>query len=236
MAANPESAARILVIDDEPEIRKLLRVALGAHGFHMLEAGSGREGLERAALDHPDLIILDMGLPDIDGLEVVKSLREWSTAPIIILSVREQEDQKIAALDAGASDYVTKPFNMGELMARIRVAFRNLVPQANTPIVEIGGLHMDLYARKTTVDGKEVRFTPTEYEVLKYLAINAGKVITHRQLLTHVWGADYTPDIQYLRVYIGQLRKKIEPNPSNPSYIITEPGVGYRLSTPESSA
>jgi len=226
------SGAKILVIDDELEIRRLLRVALDAHDFVALEAETGREGVEKAAVESPDLVILDMGLPDVDGLEVIKSIREWSKVPIIILSVREQEDQKVGALDAGASDYVTKPFGMGELMARIRVALRALAPGQDTPIIDIGDLEMDLTKRRTTMGGQEVRLTPTEYELLKYLATNAGKVLTRRQLLEQVWGSDFTSDVQYLRVYIGQLRKKIEPDPSRPQYIITEPGVGYRLSAP----
>lgn len=233
MKEGSESRAKILVIDDEQEIRKLLDVALGPHGFDVIEAAAGREGVQKAALQRPELIILDMGLPDIDGLEVVKAIREWSNVPIIILSVREQEAQKIAALDSGANDYVTKPFNMGELMARIRVALRSLVPGQSTPIIEAGALRMDLSKRLTTMDGKEIRLTPTEYELLRYLAVNAGMVLTHKQLLTQVWGSDFTPDIQYLRVYIGQLRKKIEPNPSDPRHIITEPGVGYRFETRE---
>ena len=226
------SGAKILVIDDELEIRKLLRVALDAHDFVALEAETGREGVEKAAVESPDLVILDMGLPDVDGLEVIKSIREWSRVPIIILSVREQEDQKVGALDAGASDYVTKPFGMGELMARIRVALRALAPGHDEPVIEIGELAMDLTKRRTTMGGQEVRLTPTEYELLKYLATNSGKVLTRRQLLEQVWGPDFTSDVQYLRVYIGQLRKKIEPDPSRPQYIITEPGVGYRLSAP----
>jgi two-component system KDP operon response regulator KdpE len=233
MTPSDDTGARILVIDDEPEIRKLLKVALGAHGFEILEASAGREGVEKTALEHPELIILDMGLPDMDGLDVVNEVREWSNVPIIILSVREKEAQKIVALDAGANDYVTKPFNMGELTARIRVALRNLVPGQADPVILVGELQMDLAKRRTTMAGKEIKLTPTEYEVLKFLAVNAGKVVTHKQLLAQVWGGDFSPDVQYLRVYIGQLRKKIEPNPSQPEYILTEPGVGYRLTTRE---
>ncbi len=227
----PEGGAKILVIDDELEIRRMLRVALGPHGFNIIEAETGEEGLEKAAFARPELIILDMGLPDMDGLAVVEGLREWSNTPIIILSVREQESEKVAALDAGANDYVTKPFSMAELMARIRAALRALVPGQNAPVIRIGDLIMDLSKRLTTVRGQEVKLTPTEYELLKFLVVNNGKVITHKQLLDHIWGVEWRPDPQYLRVYIGQLRKKIEANPSNPEYIITEPGVGYRFAT-----
>jgi two-component system, OmpR family, KDP operon response regulator KdpE len=232
MTGTTETGARILLIDDETEIRKMLKVALGAHGYELLEAQAGREGVERAALERPDLILLDMGLPDMDGVEVINAIREWSSVPIIILSVREQESQKILALDAGANDYVTKPFHMGELTARIRAALRALLPGHSDPVIEVGELRVDLAHRRTSIKGAEIRLTPTEYEVLKHLAVNAGKVLTHKQLLKQVWGDDFTPDVQYLRVYIGQLRKKIEPDPSQPRYILTEPGVGYRLVAP----
>jgi two-component system KDP operon response regulator KdpE len=228
-----ESGARILVIDDEKEIRKLLNVALSGHGFEVREAVDGREGLRRAATDAPDVVILDLGLPDMEGLEVVKSIREWSRVPIIILSVREYEDQKISTLDAGANDYVTKPFKMGELMARIRAAIRGSAAAGGTPLIEVGDLNIDLLAHRTTLAGTEVRLTPTEYELLKQLMMNAGMVLTHKQLLTSVWGPDYTRDKQHLRVYIWQLRKKLESDPSQPRYILTEPGVGYRMPSPD---
>jgi two-component system KDP operon response regulator KdpE len=228
-----ESGARILVIDDEKEIRKLLNVALSGHGFEVREAVDGREGLRRAATDAPDVVILDLGLPDMEGLEVVKSIRQWSRVPIIILSVREYEDQKISTLDAGANDYVTKPFKMGELMARIRAAIRGSAAAGGTPLIEVGDLNIDLLAHRTTLAGTEVRLTPTEYELLKQLMMNAGMVLTHKQLLTSVWGPDYTRDKQHLRVYIWQLRKKLESDPSQPRYILTEPGVGYRMPSPD---
>ncbi|WP_406676727.1 response regulator [Neomoorella carbonis] len=221
--------ARILIIDDEPPIRRLLKVTLRAHGYELAEASSGQEGLYQAAVLHPDLIILDLGLPDLDGLEVIKRLREWSRAPIIILSVREQENDKIKALDAGADDYVTKPFSMGELLARMRVALRHAAKTGDEPVLTLGGLTVDLAHRLVKVDGQEVKLTPTEYEILKNLALNAGRVLTHRQLLRTIWGPEYQEETHYLRVYIGQLRRKIEPDPTRPRYIITEPGVGYRL-------
>lgn len=231
MTSTSDSSARILVVDDELEIRKLLRVALGAQGYFVIEAKNGRDGISRTALDHPDIMILDMGLPDIEGLDVIRSVREWSSIPIIILSVREREKDKIAALDSGASDYVVKPFNMGELMARVRVALRSLVPGSDKPVIEIGKLSMDLSRRVTTVSGREIKLTPTEYELLKLLATNAGKVVTQKQLLEHVWDTQSLEHTQYLRVYVSQLRKKIEPDPSHPRYLMTEPGVGYRLAS-----
>jgi two-component system KDP operon response regulator KdpE len=221
--------AKILVIDDEPEIRRLLEVGLKAHGFEYLEASNGQEGLAQAAMARPDLIILDMGLPDMDGLEVIMKLREWSDVPTIILSVREQEFIKIEALDHGADDYLTKPFSMGELMARIRVALRHNAKAKDEPVLVTGDLVVDLARRRVRVGEKEVKLTPTEYEVLKNLAVNMGKVMTHRQLLNAIWGKAYEHENHYLRIYIGQLRRKLEPDPTRPVYIITEPGVGYRL-------
>ncbi len=221
--------ARVLIIDDENPIRRLLKVALEAHGYEVAGAASGQQGLQQAALLHPDLVILDLGLPDLDGLEVIKRLREWSRVPIIILSVREQEDDKIKALDAGADDYVTKPFGMGELLARMRAALRHAAQNGDEPVLTVGGLTVDLARRLVTVEGREVKLTPTEYELLKNLALNAGRVMTHRQLLRTIWGPGYQEETHYLRVYIGQLRRKIEPDPTRPRYIITEPGVGYRL-------
>ncbi|MCX5780388.1 MAG: response regulator [Firmicutes bacterium] len=225
--------ARILVVDDEIEIRRLLKVALTAHGYDVGEAANGQEGLAQTALFHPDLVILDMSLPDLDGLEVISRLREWTKVPVIILSVREHEQDKIRALDLGAEDYVTKPFNMGELLARIRVALRHQAVGQDEAVLVLGGLNIDMAHRKVMVAEKEVKLTPLEYEILKNLAQNAGKVLTHRYLLTNVWGNEYQTQSHYLRIYIRQLRKKIEPNPTQPRYILTEPGIGYRLAIPE---
>ncbi len=221
--------ARIMIIDDEPQMRRLLKVALTAHGYEIREAETGREGIDQAAVFHPDLIVLDLSLPDLDGIEVIKQLREWTQTPVIILSVREQEGDKIAALDAGADDYVTKPFSMGELLARLRTALRHAAGAGDEPVLTFGGLVIDLTRRYVAVDGREVKLTPTEYELLRILVVNAGKVLTHRQLMRTVWGPSYEQETNYLRVYIRQLRQKIEPDPARPRHIITEPGVGYRL-------
>lgn len=220
---------RILVIDDEPQIRKLLKVSLGAHGYHIDEASTGQDGINRVALFKPDLIILDLGLPDIDGKEVVIRIREWSSLPIIILTARDQEKEKIDALDAGADDYVTKPFGIGELMARIRVSLRHVANSEEEPVISCGDLAIDLGQRRVTIGNREVKLTPTEYDIMKVLAQNAGKVLTHKQLLKTVWGNAYDGDTHYIRVFIGQLRRKIEENPTQPRYIITESGIGYRL-------
>lgn len=220
---------RILIIDDEIPIRRFLRVALASHGYVVKDVGTGREGLKEAAVISPDLVILDLGLPDIDGIEVVCQLREWSKVPVIILSVKEQEADKIKALDSGADDYVTKPFAMGELLARIRAALRHAVGVCEEPVLRFDDLIIDLAHRQIKVAGAEIKLTPTEYELMKNLAINAGKVLTHKFLLRAVWGPAYENDIQYLRVYMGQIRRKLESDPSRPRHVITEPGVGYRL-------
>jgi two-component system, OmpR family, KDP operon response regulator KdpE len=222
---------RILVVDDEKQIRRMLRAALEGYGYDIAEAASGHEGLSQTSIFHPDVIILDLGLPDIDGIEVIERLREWTQVPVIVLSVREHEDDKIKALDVGADDYVTKPFSMGELLARIRAALRRTAGSEDTPILTFGELSIDIAHRNVSVRGEEVKLTPTEYEVLKYLSQQAGRVVTHRQLLKAVWGSNYQEHSQYLRVYVGQLRRKLEADPSQPTYIITEPGVGYRLVT-----
>lgn len=226
-----DTGARILVIDDEPQIRRLLKVSLAAHGYEVEECKTGQEGINRAAIVKPDLVLLDLGLPDIDGKAVVVNIRQWSKVPIIILTARDQESEKIEALDAGADDYVTKPFSMGELLARLRVALRHAVTAENAPILTCGDLVIDLVGRHVMKGGKEVKLTPTEYELLKVLAQNMGKVLTHKYLLKAVWGNAYNEDTHYIRVYIGQLRRKVEGNPAQPQYIITESGVGYRLMT-----
>lgn len=220
---------RILVIDDEKQIRRLLKVALTGHGYEVEEAASGQDGLNKAVTYRPDLIILDLGLPDLNGLEVIRQLREWSQIPVIILSVKEQENDKITALDAGADDYVTKPFGMGELLARIRAGLRHITPAGEEPVLTFDELVIDMARRRVTVKGNEIKLTPIEYDLMKNMAIHAGKVLTHKQLLRVVWGPSYENDTHYLRVFIGQLRRKIEADPSRPRHIITEPGVGYRL-------
>lgn len=221
--------ARILVIDDESQIQKLLKVALTSHGYEVGEAATAQQGLSETAVFRPDIIILDLGLPDMDGLEVMTRLREWTKTPVIILSAKEQEKDKILALDAGADDYLTKPFGMGELLARIRAALRHSVGAKDEPVLEFDDLLIDLAHRKVVSYGEEVKLTPTEYDLMKNLAIHAGKVLTHKQLLRACWGPSYENDTHYLRVFIGQLRRKIEANPTRPRHIITEPGVGYRF-------
>lgn len=220
---------RVLIIDDEPQIRKLLKVALGAHGYDIDEAATGVDGISRAATFKPDILIIDLGLPDIDGKDVVKSVREWSQTPIIVLTARDQEQEKIEALDVGADDYVTKPFSVGELMARMRVSLRRAASSEHEPVITCGDLVVDLIQRRVTVAEREVKLTPTEYELIKILAQHRGRVLTHKQLLKAVWGTAYNEDTHYIRVYIGQLRRKIEDNPTQPRHIITESGVGYRL-------
>jgi two-component system KDP operon response regulator KdpE len=225
--AKPQSTA--LVIDDEPQIRRLLRVTLESDGFRVFDAASGRDGIVQAAQCRPDIILLDLGLPDMDGVAVLKRLREWSKVPVLILSVRDREDDKIAALDAGADDYITKPFGSGELLARLRVARRHAQSPADLIFFRSGRLEIDLSARLVKVGGQEVRLTATEYSLLRLFVQHAGKVLTHRHILTEVWGPNQVEQTQYLRVYIAHLREKLETNPARPELIITEPGVGYRL-------
>lgn len=225
----PETGLRILVVDDEQAIRRFLRTALGAQGYTVYEAVSGEAGLAAILQHRPDVIFLDLGLPDRNGLDIIGQLREWSQTPIIVLSVRDQEQTKIAALDAGADDYLTKPFSMGELMARMRVALRHAVPHEPEPIFRVGNLTVDLGKRLVSVGEEEVQLTPTEYDLLRVLVLDAGKVLTHHHLLRQVWGIGYADETHLLRVNVSNLRHKIEPDPSRPRYILTEPGVGYRL-------
>lgn len=219
----------ILVIDDEAQIRRMLRLSLEAHGFIVKEATTAQEGLQQTALTRPDLIVLDLNLPDKDGLETLKDIRGWSRVPVIVLSVRNSEQDKIELLDSGADDYLTKPFSMGELLARIRAALRHITPDTDDGIFSSGDLVIDFSRRIVTRKNEEVKLTPTEYSLLKLLACNAGKVLTHNQIINELWGLGSQPDTSYLRVYVLQLRKKIENDPSNPGMLITEPGVGYRL-------
>jgi two-component system, OmpR family, KDP operon response regulator KdpE len=220
---------KILVIDDEVQIRRLLRITLEAQGFSFFEAATGKDGLVLAAMHRPDAIILDLGLPDDDGLNVLRRLREWGQMPVIVLSVRGSEEDKIALLDAGADDYLTKPFSGGELIARIRVALRHASPSAPDGIFRSGTLEVDLTSRNVRVGGRSVKLTATEYDLLRLFIRHAGLVMTHQQILREIWGRETGEEMQYLRVYVSQLRKKIEADPANPRLLITESGVGYRL-------
>ena len=219
----------VLVIDDEVQIRRLLRVTLEANGYRVLEAATGNDGIVEAAQHRPDVIVLDLGLPDLDGLTVLQRLREWSRVPVLILTVRESDQEKVAALDAGADDYVTKPFSSAELLARLRVALRHAQPPPENAVFRSGNLEVNLASRQVTVLGKEVKLTPTEYAFLRLLVRNAGRVVTQRQILTEVWGPKAIEQIHYLRVYAAHLREKLESDPARPDLILTEPGVGYRL-------
>ncbi len=224
-----EQKYRILVVDDEPEIRRFLRASLRSHQHEVFEADAGIKAIAAVQEHHPDLMILDLGLPDIDGVEVTRRLREWSQIPIIILSVRDREADKIEALNTGADDYLTKPFGIGELMARISGVMRRVNTPNAQEVFRAGELCVDLSRRQVTVSGTEIALTPTEFELLKILVQNAGRVITHRQLIHQVWGTFYEDESRLLRVNISNLRRKIEPNPNQPFYILTELGVGYRL-------
>jgi two-component system, OmpR family, KDP operon response regulator KdpE len=222
----------ILLVEDEPQIRRFLRAALANHDYRLIEAESGQAGIDQVLQQRPDLIILDLGLPDIDGLEVTRRVREWSLTPILVLSARGQEQDKVAALDAGADDYLTKPFGVAELLARLRVALRHAQQSDGTtatPVFTTGPLRIDLVRQQVFVDEQEVHLTPIEYKLLATLVRHAGKVLTHRHLLREVWGPAYATESQYLRVYMGQLRHKLEENPARPRFLRTEPGVGYRL-------
>ncbi|MEO8876234.1 MAG: response regulator [Polyangiaceae bacterium] len=227
-----EHQATILVIEDEDAMRKFVRLALTAQGYRVLEAADGQTGLKQAVSYTPDLVILDLGLPDLDGLEVARQLRTWCVAPIIIISARGQESQKVEALDQGADDYLTKPFGTDELLARIRVALRHAARSAQDPAVStvsIGNTKIDLARRLVVVGDQEIHLTPIEYKLLAMLVKHAGMVLTHKQLLDQVWGPGHSHQAQYLRVYMGQLRHKLEKNPARPQHLVTEPGVGYRL-------
>jgi len=223
----------VLIIEDELPIRRFLKPTLQSQGFKVLEAVKGEEGLALASSHNPDIVLLDLGLPDLDGLEVVKRLREWTTVPIIVITARGKEKDKIAGLDAGADDYLTKPFDVGELMARIRVALRHAqrvkLGGKQDPVFETPDFKVDLSARIVTVRGKEVHLTPNEYDLLAFLIRHAGKVVTQKQILQEVWGPASGDQVQYLRIYVYQLRQKIEADPDRPRYIVTESGVGYRL-------
>ena len=226
MSAN----SRALVVDDEPAILRFLKPALEANGYELVTAGTVAEAIKRIAADAPDIVLLDLGLPDGDGKDVIRRAREWSDVPIVVLSAREREAEKIEALDLGADDYVNKPFNVGELLARMRAALRHRMQRkAETPVLRADDLEIDSVRHRVTRAGAELKLTPKEFELLSFLAKHPGRVLTHRQILTAVWGPAHTEDTQYLRVYIGQLRQKIEERPDDPRLILTEPGIGYRI-------
>jgi two-component system KDP operon response regulator KdpE len=227
-----DAAPLILVIEDEPPLQKFLRVTLESQNYRVVEADRGEHGLRHAATSQPDLVILDLGLPDVDGLEVTKRLREWSAVPIIVVSARGKEQDKVAALDAGADDYLTKPFAVGELLARVRVALRHAAtakPETGEPVFAVGDLHVDLLRRRVSTGGRDVHLTPIEFRLITTLVKHAGMVVTHRQLLKEVWGPGSAEQNHYVRVYMNQLRQKLEADPARPKYLLTEPGIGYRL-------
>ncbi len=224
-----EMKPRVLIIDDEPSIRTMLKAALTAHGYEVFEAATGAEGVSSASVFHPHLIILDLGLPDISGVQVLQQLRSWTMVPVIVLTVTDAEDSKVSLLDKGADDYLTKPFGLQELLARIRVGLRNKDLIEATPTFSSGDLYVDLNAHKVLVNGIPAKLTTTEYELLSHLIRSRGKVVSQNQLLKEIWGPNAEDQGHYLRIYIGQLRKKLESDPSSPKHIITEPGVGYRI-------
>jgi two-component system KDP operon response regulator KdpE len=227
------AGARILIVEDETRIRRFVRASLVTHGYQVSEAATGSAALDQATAIKPDVIILDLGLPDTDGGELIRRIREWSNLPIIVLSVRAREQDKIAALDAGADDYLTKPFAVGELLARVRVAMRHIAELAGDPIFQSGELKVDLARRVVMVADCEIKLTPTEYSLLRFLVQHAGQVVTHEQLLRQLRGQLFQNESHYVRVFVGQLRHKLEPDPARPRYILTEPGVGYRLRVDE---
>ena len=221
---------QVLVVDDEAAILRFLKPALEANGYEMASAGSVAEATKRIAAESPDIVLLDLGLPDGDGKDVIRRAREWSDVPIIVLSARERETEKIEALDLGADDYINKPFNVGEMLARMRTALRHrLQRKAEIPLLRVGNLEVDAVRHRATRAGAEIKLTPKEFELLSFLARHAGRVVTHKQILTAVWGPAHTEDTQYLRVYVGQLRQKIEEHADDPRIILTEPGIGYRI-------
>jgi two-component system KDP operon response regulator KdpE len=220
---------RVLVVDDEPQIRRALSINLQARGYEVEVAPDGEHALEVAARKHPDVVVLDLGLPGIDGVEVIRGLRGWSQVPIVVLSVRDAEGDKVAALDAGADDYVTKPFGMDELLARLRAALRRTTPAEEEALVETPDFTIDLAAKKVRRDGEEIRLTPTEWHLVEVLVRNGGRLVAQRQLLQEVWGPQYHDETNYLRVFMAQVRRKLEPEPGRPRYFITEPGMGYRF-------
>lgn len=223
-----EVPIRALVVDDEPAVRRFLKASLQTRGYQITEAQNGEEAIAMVATTRPDIILLDLGLPDLDGVEVTRVLREWCNIPIVILSVRDQESEKVAALDAGADDYLTKPFGTNELLARLRASLRRVQQNPDEPVLRSGGLKIDLSLRQVTLDGVSIQLTPTEYDILRVLARQGGKVLTHKHLMREVWGhVDH--DLHTLRVNVSNLRRKIEPDPSHPQFLITEPGVGYRF-------
>ena len=226
---NTKTAPVALIIDDEPQMQRLLRVTLEANGYRVFDATTGADGIAQAAQRRPDVVLLDLGLPDLEGLEVLKRLREWSRVPVIILSVRDREDDKVVALDAGADDYVTKPFNSAELLARLRAVLRHTQPKGADAIFRNHALEVDLSARVVRKHGQEIKLTPIEYSLLRLFVSHAGKVLTHRQLLTEVWGPKAVEQTHYLRVHIAHLRDNIEDSPAQPEMLVTESGIGYRL-------
>ncbi len=235
MTQTAKSGALILLIEDDSQIRRFLRTTLASSGYRLLESTSGQDGLRQVSTQHPDLIILDLGLPDIDGLEVTEQLRSWTRTPIIVLSARDKEGDKVKALDLGADDYLTKPFGTEELLARIRVSLRHMQQALHieTPVFTVESVRVDLEHRRVYVDEHEVHLTPIEYKLLTTLIRFAGKVVTQRQLLKEIWGPTYEKETHYLRIYMGQLRHKLEADPAQPRFLLTEPGVGYRLKVNE---
>jgi two-component system, OmpR family, KDP operon response regulator KdpE len=229
-----EPGPLVLLVEDEPQMRRFLRALLDSHGYRAVEAETARDAIAQATAHAPELVLLDLGLPDGDGIDVTRRLREWSRAPIIVISARGREDDKIAALDAGADDYLTKPFGAGELLARLRVALRHSTQSASgasNPVLDMGDVRVDLARRQVTRGGEEVHLTPLEYKLVAVLVQHAGKVVTHRQLLREVWGPGHVEQPHYLRVYMAQIRHKLEADPARPRFFVTEPGVGYRLKT-----